>query len=113
MIVELTVDEAARGSISADTPLVLHLPAVSVAGAREVLPVVFDGEDYRVIGYTSGGPNRVKLVTLPPVKPEPKTARQAKGTGHPVRILFYKKLGVDDGSRGAQRVRWPGEEGAA
>jgi hypothetical protein len=51
LVLNLEVDEAARQAISPQNPLRLEIPAVPGEQVADLLPVIFDGEDYLLAGY--------------------------------------------------------------
>jgi hypothetical protein len=104
LAISFTLEDTARGGISPENPLVLHLPASAVQDAVEVLPIVFDGEDYLLAGYSTSEPNTVKLVALPQTVGAGETETEARGTVHTLRLFLFKKLGITDSSLGLHRA---------
>lgn len=107
LVVGLDVDEASRRLIASDNPLRLELSPTRSDEAANLLPVVFDGEDYLLAGYGAEDGNAVELVSLPlPVTALAADGQPAmRGIGRMLRLFIYKKLGryiSDVGLRSAE-----------
>jgi len=94
LVIAFDVDEASRRSITPENPLRLELPPVVGEEVADLLPVIFDGEDYLLAGYADS-PNVVELVTLPPpvVSTDAEGRPTARGIGRTIRLFIYKKVG--------------------
>jgi hypothetical protein len=95
LVVTLEVDADSRQRITPENPLRLELPIDANEDVADLLPVVFDGEDYLLVGYQSDDPGVVHIVTLPPaVAPVDARAEPARrGIGRTLKLFLYKKMG--------------------
>ncbi len=87
LVLGLDLDDESRGLITPDNPLRLHLPEAPGEEVADLLPIIFDGEDYLLAGYSSDGRAVVELVDLPPV------SAPTRGMGRTLRLFLYKKMG--------------------
>ncbi|MCE7984845.1 MAG: caspase family protein [Caldilinea sp. CFX5] len=113
---EIEADDAARQTVTAATPLKLHLNAP--AGAAETLfAVAFDGSFYYPVGRSAGDPQTVAVDWLPPsdlpsgdLSPgdtaEVQPLRSTRGVGRVLKLYLYKMIGVTDATLGLRRVRF-------
>jgi hypothetical protein len=88
LVLALEVDENSRQLITRDTPLRLKLPPTPGEEVADILPIVFDGEDYLPIGYGVENAGAVEIITLP----ESKTPAR-RGLARTLRLFVYKKMG--------------------
>jgi hypothetical protein len=102
LVLGLEVDDAARRRISADNPLRIELPPAELDDAADLWPVIFDGEDYALAGYSSqdGVVNVVSLPAPAGVAGRPTT----RGLGRTLRLFIYKKLGRNSPELGLHRA---------
>jgi pimeloyl-ACP methyl ester carboxylesterase len=87
LVLAFEVDEDSRKSITPENPLFVELPAVPDEDVTDLLAVVFDGEDYLLVGYAGENANTLELVDLPEV------AAPTRGMGRTIRLFIYKKMG--------------------
>ena len=106
LVVTFNIDESSRQLVSQDNPLRLELSSTQVDQAMDLVPVVFDGEDYLLAGYAVDGGRTVELVSLPqPVALPADGGPTPRGVGRTLRLFLFKKLGrftVDIGLRRAE-----------
>jgi pimeloyl-ACP methyl ester carboxylesterase len=86
-VLGLDLDENSRQLVTPDNPLRLYLPVVAGEEMTEVLPVIYDGEDYLLAGYGGDRPEVIELVNLPAV------AAPTRGMGRTLRLFLYKRMG--------------------
>jgi hypothetical protein len=105
LVIALDVDEPSRRLITPDNPLRLELPRTRGGDTADLLPIIFDGEDYLLAGYGIDGGNAVDLVSLPrPVAPAEGQPTK-RGLARTLRLFIFKKLGrytTDIGLRRAE-----------
>jgi pimeloyl-ACP methyl ester carboxylesterase len=87
LVLAFEVDENSRKSITPENPLQVEIPAVPDEDVTDLLAVVFDGEDYLLVGYAGDTANTLELVDLPEV------AAPTRGMGRTIRLFIYKKMG--------------------
>lgn len=88
LMLEFGVDEASRQAVTEANPLKIGLPS-EPGEAAEFMPIVFDGEDYLPVGFTSEDGSGVEIVNLPEAKAGP----SKRGIGRTIKLLLYKKAG--------------------
>jgi hypothetical protein len=106
LVISLDLDEESRRRITPDNPLRLELPPAPgdaagavAAGVADLLPVIFDGEDYLLAGYAGDRPNTVDVVTVPPpvilaaVPAGPQGLPSTRGIGRTLKLFIYRKIG--------------------
>ena len=108
---EIEADDAARLTVTAATPLKLHLNA-TVADAKALFAVAFDGSFYYPVGRTTSEPQTLAIDWLPPSDlslddtEEIQPLRSTRGVGRVLKLYLYKLLGVADPGLGLRRVRF-------
>jgi hypothetical protein len=92
LVITLDIDDASRALIRPDNPLRLRLP--DELSADDLLPIVFDGEDYLPVGY-AGDDGAVDVVRIP--QPAAGVGAQGvpsrRGLGRAIQLFIYKKMG--------------------
>lgn len=106
LVVAFDVDEASRQLITPDNPLRLELSTTRSGEAVDLIPVVFDGEDYLLAGYGTEDGRAVAIVSLPPpiASPAADGRPTVRGLGHTLRLFIYKKLGRYTSDMGLHRA---------
>ena len=100
LVLTFEVENAARQSVTTETPLRLNMPGAAGEEPAEVLAVAFDGEDYLLVGYPDDkADNTVKIVELPPAEPT-----GTRGLGHAIQLFLYKKMGRYTSQTGLRRA---------
>jgi pimeloyl-ACP methyl ester carboxylesterase len=87
LVLAFEVDEDSRKSITPENPLLVELPVIPDEEVSDLLAVVFDGEDYLLVGFAGETANTLELVDLPEV------AVKTRGMGRTIRLFVYKKMG--------------------
>ena len=91
VVIPLDADETSRRMITPENPLLLELPTTRAGDAADLIPVIFDGEDYLLAGYGAESGDTVNIVDLPSSTGAGKPT--ARGIARTLRLFMYKKLG--------------------
>jgi pimeloyl-ACP methyl ester carboxylesterase len=110
LLVEFELDEESRRSVSEDRPLRLELPSPAGDGYSELVPVMFDGEDYLLVGYGTEEGSGVDLVSLPAPVAAPENEISTRSITGTLRLFLYKKAGKNSTELGLRRPRLSGED---
>jgi pimeloyl-ACP methyl ester carboxylesterase len=91
-VLDLDVDEASRRLVTPENALRLRLPPAPGEEVADLLPVVYDGEDYLLAGYAGDEPNVVELVHLPPTVVTEVATKRGRVV-RTLRLFIYKRMG--------------------
>jgi hypothetical protein len=88
LVFDLETDEESRRSITTQNPLLLDFSGLAGEDAVDLLPIVFDGEDYFLVGHRS--PHDTGAVTITEL---PKPVTTTRGAFNTIKLFIYKKIG--------------------
>jgi hypothetical protein len=87
-VLDLETDEASRRIISAQNPLLLDITTLTGGDTTDLLPIVFDGEDYLLVGDRSSDcASAVAITHLP------KPVATTRGAFNTIELFVYRKMG--------------------
>jgi hypothetical protein len=90
VVIGIEADEASRRLITPANPIRLELPTTQGGDVADLVPVIFDGEDYLLAGYGAVGGGAVDIVDLP--SPSGIGGPTTRGIGRTLRLFVYKRL---------------------
>lgn len=103
---EIEADDAARQTVTAATPLKLHLNAPTDA-AETLFAVAFDGSFYYPVGRNTVDPQTIAVEWLPSSDAEDvQPLRSTRGVGRVLKLYLYKMVGYQAAGLGLRRVRF-------
>ena len=105
LVFTLTLDASARDkSIGTEQPLTLDLSQIDDSAPDDLLPVVFDGQDYLLLPNLSQASGRVALGNLPTPKAALDGTATQRGFLNALKLFIFKKLGHYTPELGLKRV---------